>query len=198
MITFEQFLQNKDNEDYVMKQYQDIITSDPFNFTWLSPEDDLNKVDFNGEKVFAKRDIPRECVSVILAKYFLLSFTFFNGILTTHTNYPIFSEEVFDTDVDFAHIKVFSVYRYTSADPMKLKEFLATHARWKELNYYQSLSGTKIEKTLAFYEYILEQKAFSVNMLERVRLALLRNKLKYSPRGSLSKRDYIRGAMMDI
>lgn len=202
MITFEQFLKEHNPLAFDYKGYQEVLEGNPYYFTWLPPEH-RKVISSEGYPVLARR--VEECDSIKTPREPKIEFKGFEFSLYDsgryeygRLSYPVLTNDVYTPNVDFATMDLFFSFRISFSDVAALKRLSASQMRWKEYNTYQGLSGTKAEKTIKFFEYLIEDVVAEDNLITRLKDTLLRNKLKYAPRSSISKREYIRGALTDL
>lgn len=214
MITFEQFVSKKQSSYEKIQIAQlnvlrRLIEAEPFNFKWVAAKD----VAFTEETIVAKRAI--KCDNIETQKNETDFVVMFNPNIgytksEVHITYPIlkwnqpdFYNE--DLKIDYADLESFIFfYVYDQAFELEETSFrlsskYSLQVFFDPYNFYIAQEGTKVEKMIKTLEYV--KPIWSTNGSnswgsEEDKL-LFRVKMKYQ-RHLATKRDFIRGAMLDL
>lgn len=189
MIKFKEFYSESVNDEMV-DRYRQVITSEPFNFTWLYPD---NMPEFQPGRRTTVANRKNTCDSLDEKSKFFLTV---GAEGKCYISYPFASLDFANNpDTDLNNINMFFLTSTLCDSIEVLQDFVPKH--WVNYNYYMSLSGTKGYKNTKLIEFMFNHKKGNIDNPRIVHI-LHRNKLMYYPKDQISKRDYIRGALTDL
>lgn len=210
MITFEQYINSEAVEGSFMSKTVDIVTAPPINLISVSdntiiPSDFklLASRSFDIEKNniycsgFGENDIDGNCNRFGLQ---------YRGTTTVgyriYLSYPQIKFTTSRCDIDVLVKKWDSINFFTMEYEYFMYPDHISRAKykmdWKEFNFYESLQGSKIEKIIKTLEWMKEKWQRLRRWNDDMERLLIRLRLQHLPKEILTKRDYIRGAMLDI
>lgn len=218
MITFEQFITeeqyhydqiDKAKRLEILADMKRVYEAEPYNFTWIAPEN----VDFTAHTLLAERKIVCDNIDLLEGRdSFIITYTprniYNSDILISypHIDWPRWDNSiqarpykevtnfdtsplfvVTDTETDLKNV----LFRFKSGT------FRAMY--FKTYNTYLQQTGSKTMKSINTLEYYKNQPHVKdKRWTADEESAFLRLKHAYLPKDQLTKRDYIRGAMMDL
>lgn len=186
-----------------LEDLKTIITNDPFNYTWnYDTAKPISRV-----VIVAERNLDRAAVYTTSPYRNFQTYVErdSDNYLCYNVEYPSIEWNQFsgftDADpIDFEKHPLFKISKMQIYDPTNLVPLSDDDAPFQPFavyNYYLSSSGTMPEKVINTLEYIRDYWKRSGWWGEKDDALLLRAKMRYLPKDKITKRDFIRGALMD-
>lgn len=183
-----------------------VITSEPFNYTW---DYKIPSIIPMKSILVAQRDLDRSIVTTPsldtnIFRAYLHNYS--DDYIYFEADYPAITWNQFsgftDADpIDFEKYPLFKSSTYTTYRPEEMFIFSDADKKFHSFavyDYYQLQPGTKPEKIISTLEYIREYWISHGWWNETDDMLLLKAKFRYLPKEKLTKRDFIKGALMDI